>query len=363
MVALFRDQRDLVDVVAWANKQEHAPAKGRHPIDHDWPDRLHTGLAPKLDDERCAEEQHRSIAAAGDDLRFPQSSDAGNGLTVVAYGPDQPGGDILRAASGFQTPNREGVRKRQNSDTCHNAFAGPFGLSEEALVRLEAGLHAQREQLVARPAQLGTAPGICPGETPVQAALCAQDTTQRLPRAAQLSSSPEFTLSGNEGRVPPDTFNFQPSPPCEPVRLQSPSPSKERSLNWGPRLLILISTLMAALVFPVPELAPVNSEVSEPAHTLPQHLSGTTQANKEVDSQLSRLEPATSDAPVASAQHAASIQPPAQPATVTQSTTSFQIGPPFHGDASSRRSQRGHKNSSVGSPVHETQLSMLAPDR
>jgi hypothetical protein len=98
---------------------------------------LHLPKGPCM---RSAEEQHPPSPDNGDDPQSHQPHGDGHEHTVIAHGSDQ--------ASSGRT----------------NAFAGPFGLSEEALVRLEAGLRAQREQLLARPAQLTTVSGLCPSD-------------------------------------------------------------------------------------------------------------------------------------------------------------------------------------------------------
>jgi hypothetical protein len=70
---------------------------------------------------------------------------------AVTHGLDQAGGDVPRVASNLQAASCESEPTRQMSWTSGDAFAGPLGLSEEALVRLEAGVRAQWEQQLVRP--------------------------------------------------------------------------------------------------------------------------------------------------------------------------------------------------------------------
>jgi hypothetical protein len=248
--APLRSPCDPIGLVAGAQKQAHAPAATeRHSIGRDKADPLEAGLAPKLNDKRSAEEQHPNVAS-DNDPRPPQPPDDGHEHTVVAHGIDQTGGDILRVESSFQAPNRESITKRQNPGSCSNLSTGPFGLSEEALVRLETGLRAQREkQPLAPPAQLTAAPEICPSDndgarqepdtfalppTLARFGFCAQDTTHRPPRAARLQPVPGLSLADNEGRVQtPDTFNPQPPPQRAPECLQStePPPAVENDVD------------------------------------------------------------------------------------------------------------------------------------
>jgi hypothetical protein len=85
-----------MNLVAGVQKQAHAPAATeRRSIGHDKAEPPQAGPAPRLDDKRSA----------------------------------------------------ESIAKRQNPDSYSNLSAGPLGLSEQAVVRLEAALRAQRESL------------------------------------------------------------------------------------------------------------------------------------------------------------------------------------------------------------------------
>jgi hypothetical protein len=241
MVASLQRPRDPIDLIAWAQKQAHAPVgTERYSVGDDRPDALQTSLAPQLSDERSACDRH---------LRSPQPPDDRYEHTVTAQGLDQTASDILRAAPGFQAPNRESVTERQNAGSCSN-----LGLGEEALVRLEAALRAQREkQPLAPPIRLIAAPEIAPSESdgtpqePDKIALppplarfgfCAQDTTHQLARTIRPQPVPRLSVTDNEGCVQtPDTFNSQP-PQRATERLQpSESPPSvendvEEYLRW-----------------------------------------------------------------------------------------------------------------------------------
>jgi len=187
---------------------------------------MRTDLAPKLNDKRSAEERHSIKASRCDDPRPSRQPDSVHENTIVGRGFDQPDGHDPGVASNVQNQSRQSFKKYQNVGSCGNAFAGAFGLSEEALVRLEAGLRAQREQQLARPVQPTAAPEICPSDnkgvhqqsdkgslppTPTRAAFCTQDSSQHLPRAARLHPVPGLSGLDNEGLIqPPDTANFQP---------------------------------------------------------------------------------------------------------------------------------------------------------
>jgi hypothetical protein len=160
------------------------------------------------------------------------------------------------------------------------------------------------------------------------------------------------------------------------MRLQS-SPSKKRSHTWRPRLFILIPGVIAALMFPAPEHASINSGVVEPVQipTVLQDLPTPAQADKPLDSQLSNnsvpssesgleVEPTTSVSPGAPAQPAASTQRSAQPTMANQGTMmSSQVTLPSHGDTPSRRSHRRREIAPVGSPGNEAQRSLAKPVR
>jgi len=354
MVAPLQSPRDSVHLVARPQEQTHAPAAAEPcSVGGDWPDLLQRRLAPKYDGSTGG--QHPP-SAAREGLR----SSNGSEHTIPAQGRDKAGDNILPAASGLQAPNRESITKGQN-----NSFAGPFGLSEEALVRLEAGLRAQRENLIARPAQLATAPGICPinGDEAYQApdkvslpptlgASRSPDTTQRLPRAAQLHPSPGLSPADDEVHVQtPDRR--------APERVASSSPTTDHRRNWRLLLIISISTIIAALIggtFPAAELTSINADVIEPAQvkTIAPELPSTAPENNHVNNQFStdhapspqiglELQATTSISPGVSTQPAASIQTSADPAIAHQSKVPSPVMLPSGGDTSSPRSHRGRR--------------------
>jgi hypothetical protein len=118
MVAPSQRLRDPNTVIAWAQRQADAPAAiKRQTLGGNGPDVLQTSLAPQLNDERSAR-----------DSDLPKPRDDEYEQTVTSHRLDQTGGDIPRAASGFQAPNRESVTKSQKAGSCGNTFAGPFGL-------------------------------------------------------------------------------------------------------------------------------------------------------------------------------------------------------------------------------------------
>jgi hypothetical protein len=96
--------------------------------------------------------------------------------TIVPRGIDQTGGDILRVDSSFQAPNRESLMKRQNPGSCSNLSTGPFGLSNEALVRLEAALRAQRESPADNEGFVQTPDALNSRPSPQRAPECLQST-------------------------------------------------------------------------------------------------------------------------------------------------------------------------------------------
>jgi hypothetical protein len=358
MFTSLQSPRNSIDLVARPQEQTHAPAAAEPcSVGGDWPDILRTSLA--LHDDRSTEGQHPPNAVL-DNLRSPPSPDSGCEHIIRAQGPGQAGDNILRAASGLQAPNRESTTKRQD-----NSFAGPFGFSEEALVRLEAGLRAQREHLLARPAQLAAAPGICPIDgdeayqapdrvslPPTRAAFRSPDTTQRLPLAAQLHPLPEFSVAYNE-------LHVQTPDKRAPERLASSSSITDHRRNWHVPLIILISTIIAILIggtFPAAERISVNAEVIEPARikTISPELPSTAPENNHVNNQFSNdlapssqigleFQPTTSISPEASIQPAAPIQASADPVIANQSKMPSTIMLPSGGDMSSPRSNRGRR--------------------
>jgi hypothetical protein len=121
MVAPSRNPRNPIDFVGWATKD--SVATERHPVDR--PDPLHTNLVPELDkgaeDPACDRNPHSG--------RRPDDGLDLNSVALV----------------------RRNIAKRPCFDS--DAVAGPLGISEQALSRLEAGLRAQRDQLVAKSVQ------------------------------------------------------------------------------------------------------------------------------------------------------------------------------------------------------------------
>jgi hypothetical protein len=345
VVAPLQSSRESIDFVAPPWEQAHAPAATEPlSVGGDWLGTLRTSLAPKTslapDDDRSAEEQH-----------------------PPAQGPDQAADNILRAASGHQASNRQSTTNSQS-----NSFAGPFGLSEEALARLEAGLRAQREHLLARSAELATAPGICPIDddeaypgpdkvslAPTLAALRTSDTPQRLPRAAQLHSSRGLSTADNEVHArTPDRRASEP--------LASSFSATDRRRNWGLLLVISISTIIAALIagtFQATERTSINADVIEPALTkaIAPELPSAAPENNQLSNEpaASRQigvehQAATSTAPGAPAQPAAPIPASADPVVSKQSNVPATIVPPSGGDTSSPSSHRSRKATKAQRP-------------
>jgi hypothetical protein len=294
-MASSKDSDEIIEFT-WAQKR----ASGRYSIGRNGTEPLQTDLAPKFDNNRSAEEQH---------------------------------------------PPK-------------NAFEGPFGLSEEALTRLEAGLRAQREQLLGDPPSV---PGFCPANNhddhrepdklalPAATAIAAtrtQDTIQHLPRAAQLPRLLGLAPADNEGQAQtPDTFNSQPEPPHDPERLKF-SAGLHPSRRWFVGC-ILIGTAIATLSVlffwgeksPMPEPASVNPDViqSVPVQALDREVSRAAEARGVLPSATDQLEQVRTPTPQVEPAQSVAIQPAAQPATTAQSTL---VLPPSHGDTSPRRSRR-----------------------
>jgi hypothetical protein len=145
-----------MDLVAGVLKQAHAPATTeRHSIGHDKVEPPQAGPTPKLNDKRSA----------------------------------------------------ESITKRQNPGSCSNLSTGPFGLSEQAVVRLEAALRAQRESLAENEGLLQT-PDAFNSQPPSQRAPERLQSTEPLPAVendvdrylSQLASSSERV--GADKRLP-----------------------------------------------------------------------------------------------------------------------------------------------------------------
>jgi hypothetical protein len=293
-------------------------------------------------------------------------------LTVPAWGPDEYCSDIFPVASDPQAP--DGASTRQGMGTRCKAFVGPFGLSEEALGRLEAGLHAQREQFIARPARYATGPGFDSARdqkehnkggsqlAPLTAALRAQDVMPRLPRAAQLQPSLEITFPVNEALdSTPNNLN-QASAGGGPEPLQF-APPREGGGNWRFTRRSLIATAAAAVTayfltdgtFPSLELF---ASVQLPSKQMKELV--TAPASAEVDGERSNRE-FNSERSITSVppSQAEAAQPPASasagysqapllspqlssPAAIAKSPESVL---PSIADASSQRSLRGRDTS------------------
>ena len=164
--------------------------------------------------------------------RPPQPADDGHEHTVVVRSIDQASGDVLRVESGFQGLNRDSTTKCQNPASRSN-----IGLSEEALVRLEAAVRGQKEkERLSPPSRLIAAAEIGPSDSdarqepdkialpppPARFGFCAQDTTLRLPPTIRLQPVPELSLADNESGVEtPDTFNSELPPQAAPERLEA----------------------------------------------------------------------------------------------------------------------------------------------
>jgi hypothetical protein len=136
MVARLGNPNAPVDSAARA-KSEGVASGPPADEDHHRLDPLHTDLAPELN----------GTAGQSDPPR-----------TTIDHDP------VETPSAAMRLPLGGGAAK--NLDPGKNAFGGRFGLGEEALSRLEAGLRAQRHQLGARPAQ--PTPVATPGDKAYQ---------------------------------------------------------------------------------------------------------------------------------------------------------------------------------------------------
>jgi hypothetical protein len=327
MIAPFRSQHNPIDSVTWAKKEKHAPAERRYPTG-DQLDPRKADLVPTTNNGCSAGKQR----TPDPDSRWPQDGDERNENDLVLPWKDTMRGQVLRVESGIQ---------EQGCGSRSKAFSGPFGFSEEALVRLEAGLQAQRE-LLGSPSYVTAASEICHHDMHVQA--------QHLPRAAHLDSLQGVTPTNNEDHVAQGGLNFQ-SPSRHEIVHPQPSSVKERLRNWRPRLFILIPSVIAALAFAAPEHPSINSGVIEPPPipAVLQEVPIVGPADKQESGQISntsapssvsglKIEPATSVLPRESA------EPAASPTMSSQGgAKSGQVTLPSYGNTSTRRARPGRK--------------------
>ena len=139
MVAPIQAPNSLVDLIAWAREcPTETEVRGRQ----GGPDTLRTHLVSQLE-EPAAEQQPRNLAGA-----TPVQPTDGAGLNPPSAVSAQTAGDM---ASRFVSAPPGGTVRHPPAGG--HAFNGAFGLSEEALSRLEAGLRAQRDQRITAPTQ------------------------------------------------------------------------------------------------------------------------------------------------------------------------------------------------------------------
>ena len=267
MVGPLRTLRDTFHQVTHAQNSTAVDV-----VDNDAPPPLQpdlpTGLAPKSDYRRSIEKRHF----------FAQPPRGADGDGTICD-PSYPEDDIRKSGSTFHALNREASTNGPGRSS--PAFAGPFGLSEESLLRLEAGLRAQREQLVAQPVPRVTGPE-CPTEDCIAdkapeelavprrpAAPLAPELTSRLPRVAQLAPVPGITLPDNGGHVPfPAAIEPRYLEQGRVRRASSPPATAHARHLRFPRLFVV--ALMAVLLLlpstvSMPDLELVHPEVLDPA--------------------------------------------------------------------------------------------------
>jgi hypothetical protein len=140
MVAPIQAPNSPVDLIAWAREgSAETEVRGRQ----GGLDALRTHLVPQLE-EPAEERQPRNLARA-----TPVQPTDGAGLNPPSVVSAQTAGDM---ASRFVSAPPGGTVSHPPAGG--HAFNGAFGLSEEALSRLEAGLRAQRDQRTTAPAQI-----------------------------------------------------------------------------------------------------------------------------------------------------------------------------------------------------------------
>lgn len=321
---------------------ESPSAAGRHDsMDSDGAELFQAAVPATANDSRSAGLQPPA-GVVPDDLRSRGSSAGGS----VAQGADPIGGDILRRASNLQASDHKPIKHRQNPGSCSELTSGPFGLSEEALLRLEAGLRAQREEMLlgglhvaakTQPSNSGTReePDECalPPE-PARFGFPAQDGPQLPLRAAHLQPLPELASAGSEGR------DQTPEP------LQGSSLATKHRRNWRLPMYVLTVTAIAALAtyhfleagtFTESGLASVRLAMQRELAASTQ--TGTQVSRHPVDSSVQSspvglgLQSTAAPSPAASPQAPEAIESPVQP-----STMSYQVVPPARDDTSSQRS-------------------------
>jgi hypothetical protein len=319
---------------------ESPSAAGRHhSVDSDGADLFQAAVPATASDSRSAGLQPPA-GVVPDDLRSRGSSAGGS----VAQGADPIGGDILRQASDLQAPDHKLIEHRQNPGSRSELTSGRFGLSEEALLRLEAGLRAQRELMLlrglhvaakTRPSNGGTReePDECaPPPESARFGFPAQDGPQLPLRAAHLRPLPELTSAGSDGR----------DQALEPLQG---SATKHRR-NWRLPMYVLTVTAIAALAtyhfleagtFTESGLASVRLALERELAAFTQ--TGTQVSSHPVDSSVQSspvglgLQSTASPSPAASPQAPEAIESPVQPTIMSN-----QVVPPARDDTSSQRS-------------------------
>ena len=247
---------------AEAPKQTHASAATeRRSISRNKAEPLQAGLAPKLNDARSAEERYPPHAASGNAPRPPQPADDGHEHTVVVRSSDQASGDVLPVESGFRGLNRDSTTKRQNPASRSN-----IGLSEEALVRLEAAVRALREkERLSPPSRLIAAAEVGPSDSdgprqgpdeialsppPARIGLCAQDMIAGTAIVAALGAAvlTYFFLASPGAKAPAGNLSNSIVSVAEPSPRASgvvPSPNVSKAAAEDRRAL---SSLIASAV-------------------------------------------------------------------------------------------------------------------
>ncbi len=356
MVGPLRTLRDTFHQVTQAQNSAAADV-----VDNDAPPPLQpdlpTGLTPKSDYSLSVEKRHF----------FAQPSRGADWAGSICD-PSYPDDDIRTSGSTFHALNREAPTN--GPDRSSPAFVGPFGLSEESLLRLEAGLRAQREQLVAQSVPRVTGPE-CPTEGCIAdkapeelamprrpAAPLAPELTSRLPRVAQLAPVPGITLPDNGGHV---QFPAAIEPRYleqGPVRRASlpPAPAHARHLRF-PRLFV-VAPMAVLLLLPstvsMPDLELVHPEVLDPAPnaSLQQRNASSVGVTQQVNSLPSNNATPPEIAPKlqatttisVSVQPEAPLEPPAGLEKADQGALPSRLTPSSKSGQLPRRDHRGRRN-------------------
>jgi hypothetical protein len=340
VVSPNRSQLDRIDLNAWKLNQAQPPAAaGRHDsMDSDGVDRLQVAVPATAGDLRSAGHQPPA-GVVPDDPRSRGPSAGGS----VAQGADPIGGGILPPASDPQAPDHKPIEPSQNPGSRSALASGPFGLSEEAMLRLEAGLCAQREEMLLRGLRVAAKtrpryggareePDECaPPSEPHRFGFPAQVGPQLPLRAAHQRPLPELASAGGEGR----------DQALEPLQ----GAATRHRLNWRLPVYVLTAAVIAALAadhfleagtFTESGLASVRLALQRELAAFTQ--TDTQVSSLPVDSSVQSppvgLGPQStaSPPPAASPQAPEAIESPEQPSTIT-----YQVAPPAGDDTSSPR--------------------------